>query len=87
MAKYKIEFDRELCIGALACNAVAPAFWPRSDDGKVDLTGAIYNEETKKWELIIDEKDYDISQESAEVCPVLAIKIIKIEEEQKTSGF
>ena len=80
MAKYKIEFDRELCIGALACNAVAPDFWPRADDGKVDLANAVYNEQTKKWELIIDEKDYEISQESVDVCPVLAIKVIKIED-------
>ena len=80
MAKYKIEFDREVCIGALACTAVAEHLWPRSDDGKVDLTGAIYNEQTKKWELIIDEKDYQISKDSADVCPVEAIKIIKLEE-------
>ena len=50
MAKYRIEFDRELCIGALACTAVAEKFWPRADDGKVDLANAAYNEETKKWE-------------------------------------
>ena len=50
MTKYKIEFDREICIGALACTAVAENFWPTSEDGKVDLTGATYNEETKKWD-------------------------------------
>ena len=81
MAKYKIEFDRELCIGALACTAIAPEIWPKSEDGKVDLTGATFNEQTKKWELIIEEKDFDINNESAEVCPVDAIKITKIEEE------
>ena len=81
MVKYKIEFDRELCIGALACTAVAEKFWPRADDGKVDLSGAKYNEETKKWELIIDEKDYEINKDAAEVCPVDAIKIIKIEDQ------
>ena len=80
MPKYKIEFDRELCIGALACTAVAEDFWPQADDGKVDLTGATYNEKTKKWELIIDEQDYPINKEAEEVCPVVAIKITKIEE-------
>ena len=80
MAKYKIEFDRELCIGALACTAVAPDFWPRAEDGKVDLKDATYNEETKKWELIIEQKDFEINQEAADVCPVEAIKIIKIED-------
>ena len=82
MPKYKIEFDREICIGALACTAVAENFWPTADDGKVDLTGATYNEETKKWELIIDEKDFEINSEAAEVCPVDAIVITKIEENQ-----
>ena len=85
MAKYKIEFDRELCIGALACTAVAENFWPTSDDGKVDLTGATYNEQTKKWELIIDEKDYEINKDAAEVCPVDAIVVTKIEESAQES--
>ena len=82
MTKYKIEFDREICIGALACNAVAENIWPRAEDGKVDLAGGKYNEETKKWELIIDEKDIEINTEAAEVCPVDAIVITKIEENQ-----
>jgi ferredoxin len=85
MTKYKIEFDRELCIGAIACTAVAENFWPRADDGKVDLSGATYNEQTKKWELIIDEKDFEINKDAAEVCPVEAIKITKIEDEQNTN--
>ena len=80
MTKYKIEFDREVCIGALACTAVAEHFWPRSQDGKVDLTGATYNEQTKKWELIIDDKDFQINQDAADSCPVEAIKVIKLEE-------
>jgi ferredoxin len=80
MAKYRIEFDREACIGALACNAVAEKFWPRSEDGKVDLAGATFNEETKKWELIIDDADYEVNKEAAEVCPVEVITITKIED-------
>jgi len=86
MTKYKIEFDREICIGALACTAVAEQFWPTSEDGKVDLTGATYNEQTKKWELIIDEKDYEINKDAAEVCPVDAIVITKIEETAQESN-
>ena len=82
MAKYKIEFDREVCIGALACNAVAEHLWLRSSDGKVDLAGANYNGQTKKWELIIDEKDYAINKDSADVCPVEAIKVIKLEDDE-----
>ena len=86
MTKYKIEFDREICIGALACNAVAENFWPRAEDGKVDLTNATYNEQTKKWELIIDEKDFEINKDAADVCPVDAIVINKIEEGQENQN-
>ncbi len=80
MAKYKIEFDKENCIGAFACTAVAELFWKQSesDPGKADLTGAEYNEKTGKWEIIIDQKDYRINEEAAEVCPVQVIKITKI---------
>ena len=85
MAKYKIEFDRELCIGALACTAVAEKFWPRAEDGKVDLSNATFNEQTKKWELIIKENDFEINKEAADVCPVDAIVIKKIEEKQDDS--
>jgi len=50
MAKYKIEFDREACIGAAACVVSAPEFWKITDDGRADLLkGAKYNETTKKW--------------------------------------
>jgi len=80
MTKYKVEFDKELCIGALACNAVSEKYWPRSEDGKVDLSDAKFNEDTQKYELIIEESDFELVQESADVCPVLAIVITKIED-------
>ena len=85
MVKYKIEFDREICIGALACTAVAEDFWPRAKDGKVDLANATYNEHTKKWELIIDEKDFELNNDAAEVCPVEAIVITKLHENEATN--
>jgi ferredoxin len=81
MAKYKIIYDKEGCIGALACVGVAEKFWIATDDGmKADLKGATYNKATKKWELIIDEKDFDVNKVAAEVCPVVVIKIEKIED-------
>lgn len=80
MARYKIEFDRTNCIGALACHAIAENFWVRAEDGLVDLANATLNKETGKWELIIDEKDLQINKESADVCPVAVISITKLEE-------
>ena len=80
MAKYKIIYDRDSCIGAFACAAVAPEVWIFADDGKADMKSATYNKETKRWELIISEAEYDDNQAAAEACPVYAIKIVKIDD-------
>ena len=34
MAKYKIEFDRDKCIGAGFCAKIDPNLWRMGDDGK-----------------------------------------------------
>lgn len=81
MAKYKIEFDREACIGALACMAAAPKFWISAQDGKVDLKDAKYNEETKRYELFItSQEDFVVNQDAQTGCPVLAIIMTKVED-------
>lgn len=79
MAKYKVIFDRELCIGVLACAGVADKYYKTTPDGKVDLIGGKLNKKTGKWELIIDESEFDVNKMAADVCPVLAIIIEKIE--------
>jgi ferredoxin len=81
MAKYKIIYDREACIGAFACAAASPDFWLFADDGKADLATATYNKETKKWERIISEEEYDDNQAAAEACPVYVIKIVKVDDD------
>ncbi|KKQ17610.1 MAG: hypothetical protein US31_C0017G0004 [Berkelbacteria bacterium GW2011_GWA1_36_9] len=78
MARYKIIYDREACIGALGCIGVSEELWEIKEDGKVDLRGAVFNEETGKWELVID--DGDLAFASEDSCPVQAIKIEKIED-------
>lgn len=78
MARYKVIFDREVCIGALACAATSPEFWLRGEDGKADLKRATYSKATDKWELIIDEKDLSTNKEAENVCPVAAIKVVKV---------
>ena len=78
MAKFKVIFDREACIGALACAAVADKLYLQSDDGKVDLAGATFNEETKKFELVIEANILEVNKEAADACPVHAIEIIEL---------
>ena len=77
MTRYKIIYDREACIGALGCLGVSEDLWELKDDGKVDLKGATFNEETQKWELIVD--DIDIARASEDSCPVQAIKVEEID--------
>lgn len=77
--KFKIIFDREVCIGALACNAVAPDVYTLADDGKVDLKGGTRRDDGK-WELVIDEEQVELNKEAADSCPVYAIKIEELED-------
>lgn len=79
MPSYKVIYDREACVGAFSCVAVSPEFWLYTDDGKADLKSASYNIETKRWELLIDEKDLEEYKAAADVCPVVAIVIKKVE--------
>lgn len=80
MAKYRVSYDKDGCIGAFACFAVAPEFWTQDNTtNKVDLKDATFNEQTNRFELIIDEKDLQLMQDSADVCPVKVIIIEKIE--------
>ncbi len=78
--KYKIIFDRDVCIGALACNAVAPEVYTLADDGKVDLKGGTQRPDGK-WELIVDESQIALNREAADSCPVYAIKIEEVEQD------
>jgi ferredoxin len=80
--KYKIIYDRNACIGAAACETAAPKFWEiDKEDGKSNLKGGKKSQGHEIYELIIDEKDYVIAKDSADVCPVSGcIKVVEIEE-------
>ena len=82
MAKYRVVFDRESCIGALACNIIRPELWKKTADGKVDLMNGVKREDGK-FEIIIEESQLPAHTEAEHVCPVFAIKIEKIEENQE----
>ena len=74
MAKYKVVYDRENCIGAFACVAVFPERWLAGDDGKADFKDAIKNGKGE-FELEISDDELAKMKESAEVCPVTVIHI------------
>jgi len=62
MAKFKVIFNRDKCIGCGTCVAVCPANWEIKDDGK---------SMPKETEL----EEIGCSKMAEESCPVQAIKI------------
>ena len=73
--KYKIVYERETCIGAVACEAVLPERWKiSSSDGKADLLDGGENE-PGVFEYEFDDDELEKIMESAQVCPVNVIHI------------
>lgn len=82
MATIKIVYDREGCIGAGVCAALADKVWKMNDDGKADLIGGVKDADGK-WILEIDGKDLEINKQAAEGCPALVIHLINKETGEK----
>lgn len=74
MAKYKIWYDRDGCIGAGVCAAVAPDHWVMAQDGKADLVNAKELGDGK-FELEIEESEFEVNKQAAEGCPAIVIHI------------
>ena len=79
--KYKIVYDRSLCIGAATCVAINSKSWVLDNsDNKADLVDSKLREgTTEMFELEIDESTFDIEMEAAKGCPVNCIHIIDME--------
>ena len=79
--KYRIIYDRSLCIGAATCVAINPKSWElNNNDNKADLINSKPKEGTPDtFELEIDESTFSIELEAAKGCPVNCIHIIDVE--------
>ena len=66
MAKYKVESDKDVCIGCGACVSMCPDNWEMEEDGKAK---ALHEE--------IDE--IKCNEDAKDSCPVDCITIEKIE--------
>ena len=75
MAKFIIQYDRNACIGAGVCAAVAPDHWVMNQDGKADLVDAKQVGDGQ-FELEIDDKDLEVNKQAAEGCPAIVIHIV-----------
>lgn len=73
--KFIIEFNREGCIGAAACEAANPKFWKLREDGKSDLLGGVKNADNTLQTREIDEADFKANMEAAQACPVNVIHL------------
>lgn len=82
MGKYIIQYDRNGCIGAGVCAAVAPDHWVMNQDGKADLVESKEVAEGQ-FEREVDEKDLEINKQAAEGCPAVVIHIINKETGEK----
>ncbi len=82
MGKYLIQYDRNGCIGAGVCAAVAPDHWVMNQDGKADLVDCKQVAEGQ-FEREIDESELEINKQAAEGCPAVVIHIINKETGEK----
>jgi len=76
MTKYRIEYDRNKCIGAGFCVKVNPKLWKMENDNKSILKGGKLK--GKNFVAYVDEKDLKTAKESALVCPSYAINVINM---------
>ncbi len=83
MAKYKVKVDRELCIGAATCVAVAPKVFELDSEGKA----VILKKDQTKTSDFVEYENIDDSEENilnaAKSCPVDAIVIVEVDDAGK----
>jgi ferredoxin len=78
MARYKIEFDSNICIGSLNCLAVAGEIFSEDERKYTILKNASLNEKTGKMELIIGDEMVQKAKKAEDNCPSLAITVSEI---------
>jgi ferredoxin len=86
MARYKIVYDIEGCIGVFSCIATNPKHWKMGDGdliGKAVLEGGTEDKKTGFIELEIGEEDLKVNMEAAGVCPPNVIHIFNLETGEK----
>ncbi len=79
MGKYRVEFDRNGCIGDFACVGVSPDQWETREDGKVSIIGGEKVPNSDNEQKVIGDSEYQNHVLAAAVCPVKVIKIRNLE--------
>lgn len=79
MPKWRIEHQKDICIGCGACAAIDPEDWEMQGD-KSHLKGS-KSEQTDDGEVTSKEvTEIGMNQEAADACPVPCIFVKKIED-------
>jgi ferredoxin len=80
MAKYKIEHQKEICIGCGACAAINPDDWVMEGDKSHLIDSQKEQGQNGEQEFkIIEEEKLSQNQEAADACPVPCIFVKKTE--------
>lgn len=80
---YKVKVDRELCIGAASCVAVAPNAFDLDSEGKAVIKKKDGNQ-TSDFVNYSDINDNEANiLNAAKSCPVNAIVIVEVDEQGK----
>ncbi|MEM3126855.1 MAG: ferredoxin [Candidatus Woesearchaeota archaeon] len=79
--KYKIEYERESCIGAGACTVVSPYLFQMDNENKATMIKEGAKKTPKKEEIILelDQDELEELKQAAEACPVNVIHITDLE--------
>lgn len=83
MAKYRVKVDRNLCIGAASCVAVAPKTFELDSEAKA----VALKKDGSKTSDFVDYGEIDDTEENilnaAKSCPVDAIIIVEVDDQGK----
>lgn len=83
--KYKIEHDRDSCIGCSACASVCPKYWIMESDGKSSIVNGIKVGDNQILGSVDEplEIDFEDNMDAAESCPVNCIHLYEIMDEKE----
>lgn len=82
--KWLVQYDKKKCIGSGTCAAVCEKHWVMKDDGKAELIGSKFNEQTQMFEKTVDsQEDFDGNKAAADGCPPNCIHITNRETSEK----
>ncbi len=81
--RYRVEYDRDACIGIATCVTADSENWSMAEDNKADMKGGKQDQKTKFFIREIDESELLKWKEAAEACPVNVIHIIDLKTGEK----